>query len=492
MIEKLLDRIRQVKGGPVGVALGAGAAFFAGVEAIRQASGIEGNAQVFAILALLTVIVVLAVFIAVSRVPQEDNIPRSFDQNNSPGFHACMQKLLLEAREIVLIGTGIAVFHQPQIRNPVMERVAHESGCKLEIYLADPHSPAVEMRLIEEEIGDEKPQVGRQGLDQFLEVYFDKWKRLKRPQNVRIRLFSHYPSFALFIVDHLYFFYPYGYARLGNYSPVLTFSRRNPGDQGVISFLDKQYHRVRKDSVDALTAIDARAGAVLDRESLHAFALYFIPAPESVLYRFGSQVIGYDVRERNWSEPKLAKEVGDAHTYGFHITICDALYFLQATELQIVQKEIEYVAQQFSPFSLTNLRLEGAVPNQTSVALAFDDPTGRLEALHNEFVHRIYRRAAASNYSLQAVDADRDANETRSQFMTRRYKAPYIMKKYKPHLTLLTNCSPSQMGNVVEYLSNEYAAVVSSSEIWVGSLAIMTKPQGTKRWIIADEIALRQ
>ena len=93
--------------------------------------------------------------------------------------------------------------------------------------------------------------------------------------------------------------------------------------------------------------------------------------------------------------------------------------------------------------------------------------------------------------SLQAANADRDTNAERSNFMIERYRAPYIMKKYRPHLTLLTSCDPGQMDSVVESLGKQYAAAVSSTDLWVDSLAIMAKPGGSERWIIANEIALR-
>lgn len=130
-------------------------------------------------------------------------------------------------------------------------------------------------------------------------------------------------------------------------------------------------------------------------------------------------------------------------------------------------------------------------PDPRSIAIGLEDPTGSLEALHFELVHRVYRRADASSYSLREVGFTRDADQRRAEMMTRRYKAPYILQRYRPHLTLLSDVPPERHDEIIDRLRGEFEARVHERTLTVGRLAIMERPEPSGRWRIAQEIDLR-
>ena len=71
--------------------------------------------------------------------------------------HGHLQVKLIDlagkAKVIRLIGTGLQILGEAKFRDQILKRAA-EHQCTLQIYLADPYSPAVEQRLIEENMGD--------------------------------------------------------------------------------------------------------------------------------------------------------------------------------------------------------------------------------------------------------------------------------------------------------------------------------------------------
>jgi hypothetical protein len=277
---------------------------------------------------------------------------------------------------------------------------------------------------------------------------------------------------------------------LGNFSPVLRFSRNIPSDQDVIDFLDKQYDRVKAKALDAEMAVKVRRRPKSVKvEELQPFALYFVPPEDSALYQFGTEVLGYDIRHKRELESPWPEQVGGARDFGFHVTLCDALYFLNKAQVEGVQAEIQFLAQEFRSFDLTELRLTSGFPDENSLSILMDDPTGSLEALHHELVHRVYRRAAASNYSLGLAEPTRDQDIRRARLMIRRYQAPYILQRFRPHFTLLTNVPSEEQSKIYHEFEKIFSRRVPKT-IRVEELAIMSRPMPDAPWVIEDEIGL--
>lgn len=415
--------------------------------------------------------------------------PSWFVLSDSGEFVAHVENLLLNARRVTLIGAGLNILHRDPVRWSLMKRAA-TGECQLEIYLADPFSPSVENRLIEEEAGEPKPPVGKAGLVTRIDNLLDDWQRLGSPKTVQMHLFSHYPTFALLIIDGEYFFYPYGYATLGNFSPVIQLSEGLSAHAKPIQFFRSHVDRVRGAAVDAGRSMQFREGLGDPDSSLHAFAIYFVPPKDSPLYEFGSQILGRDVRKETDIPTDWTKNVGVAPNYGFHLTVCDSLYFLNAKHLDLANHEAAFIARDYSPFQLTNLRVESQFPDAHSIAIGCDDPSGTLEALHAEFVMRIYRRAAASDYTLGTVPTRRDKDECRAELMIRRFHAPYILQRYRPHFSLLTAVRPRERLAFATRLQKMLAARLPSLAVLVDKLAIMGKASANSKWRLIREVQL--
>jgi hypothetical protein len=336
-----------------------------------------------------------------------------------------------------------------------------------------------------------KPPVGKQGLLNRISGIVGEWKKLGSPENVRIRLFTHYPTFALIVLDHnQYFFYPYGFSTLGNFSPIICFTRERGADDSAIQFFDQQMQLVSERAYPAELLLKEPKHNQKYLQELHPFALYVIPRENTPLYEIGSQVLGYDIRcTRNTEKCPWPNYVGIANNYGFHVTICDVLYFASSAEIDYAVEEVRFILKEFHPFFLDQLRVASGVPDGNSVSLVFEEKSGALEALHTECVFRVYRRAICSNYSSRVEEPLRDGLYQRAEMMIERYHAPYILREYKPHFTLLTKVPADKMQGITDQLNDQLCAKLQDRLI-VDSMCVLTKSLGDAKWRIRSELYL--
>jgi hypothetical protein len=311
------------------------------------------------------------------------------------------------------------------------------------------------------------------------------WRDRGRPDTIKLRVFDHYPTMAVLIIGSDFFFYPYGYARLGNFSPMFHFSDKDENDRGVTEFLKDHYRRVRDAGLDLETALEPAKA-----RELFPFAVYFVPEESTALYPWGSEILGYDVRKRSRWETPYAPQLASAPRFGFHLTICDAVYFLHPAQIEAVTAEIKFLATEFRPFTLTELRPEWPFPGPKLLSLSAQDPSGSLEALHHELVFRVQRRASASHYTLKQAQPDRDADLHRASLMIQRYLAPYVLSRYRPHFTLLDALRGPEGESTRLRIAGDFEARAIPSTILVDHLALMTRTEPDGPWSIKEEIRL--
>lgn len=89
--------------------------------------------------------------------------PKSYARSDSTEFRTYAEDLMRHGKRLILIGVGLNILQRDPFAMEIMGRAA-AGQCQLEVYLADPTSPAIESRLIEEELGAMKPPVGRAGV----------------------------------------------------------------------------------------------------------------------------------------------------------------------------------------------------------------------------------------------------------------------------------------------------------------------------------------
>jgi hypothetical protein len=412
-----------------------------------------------------------------------------YENSDDPKFSMLFECLFQQAEKIILIGTGFSILHRQALKHMLVERI--QKNLPTEIYAANPFSPNVEARLIEEETGDDTPEIRKKGLMDWLKILLAAREDLSGQSKFVLRLFPFYPTYALFIFNGKdYFFYPYGYTKLGTLSPVMHFSKDNPAHQVMIRFLDAQTERVEGRSSEADLIFNLHEDKKVDPGLLTAFAVYLIPPADSQLYQFGSEILEYDIREKKESQrAKWHNAIGAAFDFGMHVTVADALYCASMSDVNLICKEVEYLAAGFRPFTL-NLSLEKDFPNERGIALVCQDKSGSLEAMHHEMVARVYRFAAASNYTLGLAQPDRDPDRERAKLMIKRYHAPYVLQRYKPHFSLLSDVPPEKKDQIYAEIKKLYEKRVEEPYIEIDRVAIICRPDPKGHWQILKEYKL--
>src|SRR5262249_11491872 len=107
----------------------------------------------------------------------------SFKSSEHERFTERVRDSLATARRVVMMGSGLALLGRPVVVETLM-RHAKNGRAKVEVYMANPFSPAVEMRLIEEEQGSIKPPDGKRGLLDRLFTLVHYWDEIGRPESV--------------------------------------------------------------------------------------------------------------------------------------------------------------------------------------------------------------------------------------------------------------------------------------------------------------------
>src|SRR5262249_33303979 len=154
---------------------------------------------------------------------------------------------------------------------------------------------------------------------------------------------------------------------LGTFSPVLRFSARVAQHRPIIDFLNQHLERSRKNAVDAKLALLTSAEREAHVETEFNVAAFVVPELDSSLYTFGSSIIGYDIRRRSPIRVANRSEVGEAQLYGFHLTVCDVLYFLNNRDVERAIAEMSFRADELPIFDLTNLTIQKGFPDESSI-----------------------------------------------------------------------------------------------------------------------------
>lgn len=412
-----------------------------------------------------------------------------FEHVNRGEFLLEAESLLGKASQVTMMGSGLSILAHNPIVMTLLKRAALGT-CRVELLFADPYSPSVQDRLVEEELGDVRPQDRKVGLLGRVDMILSAWDLAGRPNNFIVGFLRNYPTFALMCIDNTYYVYPYAYATLGTFSPVLKFSKAVPYHAPMIEFLDSHRHRSLESAIEATTALRVLRDKQPFHETGHSLAVFIVPAAGSMLYDFGSDILGYDIRADTVRPAKYSQEVGEAAQYGIHLTVCDAMYFFNAADLNRAIAEVEFWAGEIGAFELTNLSVQRCFPSYRSISITAADPSGRLEILHSELIHGVYRRAAASDYTCGRGYQKPDENLERRRNMVSHFGAPHILGKYAPHFTLLTDVSAAEMDHRREELEKLFRQQVRPRKLMVRNLAIMSRSNVSGRWTIAREIRL--
>jgi putative phosphonate metabolism protein len=220
------------------------------------------------------------------------------------------------------------------------------------------------------------------------------------------------------------------------------------------------------------------------------FAIYFVPAPSTALYRFGAAVLGYDCytgapvtrpRDIGPSEAEWAALTAEPRTYGFHATL-KAPFFLRAEfDPDDLLAHIRALAASIP----TAPKLEPAVELIGGfVAIIPRIPSLAIERLAADCVTAFdrFRLPMTPEERLRRVAAGLSQSQTAN---LDRWGYPYVFEEFRFHMTLTGRVGPDRRVAIHALLQDAFARHCGVAPIGLDRLALarQDRPQAPFRII---------
>jgi putative phosphonate metabolism protein len=208
------------------------------------------------------------------------------------------------------------------------------------------------------------------------------------------------------------------------------------------------------------------------------YAIFFVPAAESELYRFGSSVLGYDCyrgdgvahpRELTDNEAEWRSLTDEPRRYGFHATLKAPFHLSPAfMELQLIEAVRSFaLSQQMIATIAPAIELLGGF-----AAIVPRQPEPRVETLAARCTIELdsfrapmaaqerARRMAAGLSQIQIENLDR-------------WGYPYVLGEFRFHLTLTGRVDRDRREAVLTGLRQSFARRCEESRVPIDRLALL-------------------
>src|SRR5215471_18105743 len=208
------------------------------------------------------------------------------------------------------------------------------------------------------------------------------------------------------------------------------------------------------------------------------YAIYFVPAAKSALYRFGSAVLGYDcytgrdvpLPDEFAPQAALWRELTqEPRRYGFHATLKAPFHVSPAcSEAQLTSAFSSFAALghavgRIEPEVALLSGFAAVVPRQPSDAVTAlaDKCTTMFDAFRAPMSARERARRVAANLSQSQMHN------------LERWGYPYLFRDFRFHMTLTGKLSGERTTAVLSRLRSSFAAACGEQELAIDRLALL-------------------
>ena len=226
------------------------------------------------------------------------------------------------------------------------------------------------------------------------------------------------------------------------------------------------------------------------------YAVYYVPPADSDLYQFGTQINGYDVRNREFISPynNARAALPDFHpnyvarpsTFGIHATIFSGPK-CRTGDIPSMVYDIEAILNSFASF--TDFRLSAHEEfvtfwglNQQIVVLRYK-ANRALSMLHALLVAKLSNYAIDS-HAHRALSQNAERFPDNEAYRLKHFHYSHIFDGFNPHVTLLHPYTGNQYDALGEVLGNMFA---NTHAITLENICLMIKDDGAKQWRIHKE-----
>jgi len=190
------------------------------------------------------------------------------------------------------------------------------------------------------------------------------------------------------------------------------------------------------------------------------YAIYFVPDPETELYRFGASVLGYDAYTgsdvpliRN-AAPDWPDKIREPRAYGFHATLKPPFRLLEGRIASDLEAALDTFAKSQSRIDLGPVEVRSI---GSFIALVPVAPRAALLQLAGACVQHFDRFRAPMSEPERARRLA--APLTKSQMINLgRWGYPYVFDDFQFHMTLTGPLADDDRAQTLQWLTAEFAS----------------------------------
>jgi len=180
------------------------------------------------------------------------------------------------------------------------------------------------------------------------------------------------------------------------------------------------------------------------------YAVYFCPAPQSHLDRFGREWLS-TTSMPGMPEKRLEVLLKDVRRYGWHATLSAPCELAQGTDYETLHRKVAQIARSFKPFTM---------------ALHIDRLAGFLAlrpATDETPIHALAERCVRDLNPLRAPVSEEawqrraDGLDESERTLFKQFGYPYVLEKFQFHMTLSAPATSDEERALREHLSPKMA-----------------------------------
>jgi hypothetical protein len=224
------------------------------------------------------------------------------------------------------------------------------------------------------------------------------------------------------------------------------------------------------------------------------YAIYFVPAAESALYRFGSALLGYDCYGGNDvdfpvvlpMEPLAWRDLtSEPRRYGFHATLKAPFYLAGgAAESELIEE--------FRRFARGSDRAPAFAP----VVDALEGFIAIVPGARDPAIDRLAASCVTGLDRFRAPLNDEDRGRRMAGLSERhvayldRWGYPFVFDEFRLHMTLTGRLPAERRGAVLSALRKEFVAVCGARSVRIDRLALLRQDRPDGRFRVIDHAAI--
>lgn len=229
------------------------------------------------------------------------------------------------------------------------------------------------------------------------------------------------------------------------------------------------------------------------------YAIYFVPAPDTELYRFGAAVLGYDAYTGASlaHPPDLASSfmpwsalTAEPRTYGFHATLKAPFRLRPGCELAELREELRSFATACATAPAVD-PMVGLIAG--FVAIVERSPSSSLARLAADCAADCVTAFDRFRSPLTAQERNKRLAaglEPRQIDYLERWGYPYVLDQFRFHMTLTASLAPDRRAAVHAHLADAFTRRLGPAPIRIDRLALCQQAHPSACFQVLDSVPI--